>query len=390
MKPPASSQSRLSAISGELEKTLQTKEISGLDALRALAVMLVLCEHFKVVKVPSGSLGVMIFFVLSGFLITSMLLKEYRKSGSISFRNFYRRRAFRIFPTFYVCWILTAIVQSLAHIFYWKSSIVSFFYMMDYGRGLYPERFVQLAHLWISWSLAVEEKFYLLWPLLLLWLLKRRSTLIRTMCLIILGQWIYRAILYLGFHVHWTYVYSTFEMRVDALLVGCLLAILVQGDKTRLICCQVLRWQWLSAIPMVVLALIVVLPEGKPPLHLVLWSLQPVIIAAWLLQFMYWGARSWVVCSSFLVRFTARISYALYLYHPLAGQIIYELHARYPEYRAVLRLGYSAAVLTLVMSIASYYCVERPFMRMRDKGGPLREEPTPPAMLRPEGALDLP
>jgi peptidoglycan/LPS O-acetylase OafA/YrhL len=389
-KPPASSSASLATISDDLEKVLKTKVISGLDALRTIAVSLVLVEHFGVVKGQTGSLGVMIFFVLSGFLITSMLLKEYRKSGSISLRNFYRRRAFRIFPTFYVCWILTTIVQYLSHRLYWKTAIISFFYMMDYGRGLAPARMVDLLHLWISWSLAIEEKFYLLWPLLLLWLLKKRSTLIRTMCFIIVGQWTYRAILYLGFHVHWTYVYSTFDMRVDALLVGCLLAVLAEGDRTRLLACQVLRWQWLSAIPAVILALIAMDPPSRPSLYLLSFTLQPILIAAWLLQFVYWGSRSWTICSSFIVRFTARISYSLYLYHPLAGQIIYELHARHPKYSSFLHLGYSAVVLTLVMSIASYYCVERPFIRMRDKGDRSQKKASPPAIFRREGALNLP
>ncbi len=358
-KPQVDADAHLAMINEELAGALKRKVINGLDALRALAIILVLIEHFRLVKAPSGSLGVMIFFVLSGFLITSILLREHRSSGSISLSNFYRRRVFRIFPNFYVCWILTTIVEYFAHRFYWKTSIVSFFYMMDYGRALYSERMQPYLHLWISWSLAVEEKFYLLWPLLLLLLLKKRSTMIRTMCFIILGQWTYRAILYLGFHVRWMYCYSTFDMRADALLAGCLLAIVVEDDLTRRICCQVLRWQSLSAIPALALALMVAFPPKNPPLYLFFWSIQPLIIAVWLLQFVYWGSKSWIICGSPIVRFTARISYSLYLYHPLASQIIYQL--RWPH------LGYSAAVLTLLMSTLAYYGVERPFMRMRDK-----------------------
>ena len=230
----------LSAIDQELGGALKAKVISGLDALRALAISLVLLDHYELLDhlwggrhLYFGSLGVMIFFVLSGFLITSMLLKEYRRSGSISLRNFYRRRAYRIFPTFYVCWIITTIVECLAHTYRWKTSVVSFFYLMDYGRALFPLSERPYLHLWISWSLAIEEKFYLLWPLLLLLLLKRQSALIRTMCAIIAGLWIYRAILFLGFHVSWEYLYSAFEMRADSLLTGCLLSILVERERTR-------------------------------------------------------------------------------------------------------------------------------------------------------------
>jgi len=378
---PAQPQVSLPAIDQELGKVLNTKVISGLDALRALAVSLVLIDHFRLadhifgVRRELGSLGVMIFFVLSGFLITSMLLKEHRRTGDISLTNFYRRRAYRIFPTFYCCWILTTVVECLAHQFYWKTAVVSFFYFMDYGRGFAPENVQPYLHMWISWSLAVEEKFYLLWPVLLLFLLKKRPTLIRVMVSIILGQWTYRAILYLVFHVRWIYIYSTFDMRADTLLVGCLLAILVENDRTRLLCCGLLRWQWLSILPPLALALAVIVPLANKPVYLFVLSIQPLIIAAMLLQAVYWGSKSWTICSTGLVRMTAHLSYALYLYHPLASQIIYLIHVRH--------LGYSAAALTLLMATASYYLVERPFMRMRDRQKPRHEAPGSAGTIQP-------
>jgi peptidoglycan/LPS O-acetylase OafA/YrhL len=371
----------LQAIDQELGKVLNSKVISGLDALRALAVSLVLIDHFRLVdhifdvRRELGSLGVMIFFVLSGFLITSMLLKEHRKTGDISLTNFYRRRAYRIFPTFYCCWILTTVVECLSHQFYWKTAAVSFFYFMDYGRGLAPENMQPHLHMWISWSLAIEEKFYLLWPVLLLFLLKKRPALIRVMVSIILGQWAYRAILYLVFHVRWIYVYSTFDMRADTLLVGCLLAILVENDRTRLLCCGLLRWQWLSILPPLALALAVIVPLANKAAYLFALSIQPLIVAAMLLQAVYWGSKSWTICSTGLVRMTAHLSYALYLYHPLASQIIYVLHVRH--------LGYSAAALTLLMATASYYLIERPFMRMRDRQKPPHEAPGPAGTIQP-------
>jgi peptidoglycan/LPS O-acetylase OafA/YrhL len=361
-EPPIS----LQEIDQELKKALSSRRISGLDALRALAVSLVFIDHFRVidyflgVHLELGWFGVMIFFVLSGFLITSMLLKEHSKTGLISLTSFYRRRAYRIFPTFYCCWILTTAVQCLAHRFYWKTAAVSFFYLMDYGRALAPENMQQYLHMWISWSLAVEEKFYLLWPLLLSFLLKRRPKLIRVMAAIILAQWTYRATLYIGFNVNWAYVYSTFDMRLDALLVGCLLGILVENDRTRLQCCRLLRQQSMSVLPPLALIVMAISPPTNKAAFLASWSLQPLIIAVLLLQTAYWGSRSWAFCRSGVVRVTACLSYSLYLYHPLAGQIVYVLHMRH--------LGYYAISLTLLMAAASYHLVERPFMRLRDRG----------------------
>jgi peptidoglycan/LPS O-acetylase OafA/YrhL len=355
----------------EFRKALQSKVISGLDGLRALAVSLVLIDHFRLIdhltglRLELGSFGVMIFFVLSGFLITSMLLREHSKTGRISLANFYRRRAYRIFPTFYCCWILTTVVECLVHQFYWKTAVVSFFYFMDYGRALAPDNMQRYLHMWISWSLAVEEKFYLLWPLLLIFLLKKKSRLISTLVAIILGQWTYRAILYLIFNVKWMYLYHTFDMRLDALLVGCLTAVIVENDSTRRLCCGLFRWQSLSILPPLVLAVMAIAPTSNKAFFLLCWSIQPLIAAAMLLQMTYWGAKSWTVCSSPPVRVTAHLSYALYLYHPLASQIVYVLHMRH--------LGYYAIVLTLAMATASYHFVEVPFMRLRDRRSPFRE-----------------
>lgn len=380
---PTRVQVGLKEVDQELREALSAKVISGLDALRALAVSLVLIDHFRVtdhligMRLELGSFGVMIFFVLSGFLITSMLLKEHSETGGISLTNFYRRRAYRIFPTFYCCWIITTVVECLARQFYWKTAVVSFFYLMDYGRALAPDNLQRYLHMWISWSLAIEEKFYLLWPPLLLFLLKRRSTLVRVMVAIILGQWTYRAILYLVCDVRWGYFYHTFDMRLDALLVGCLLAILVQNDATRLFCCGLLRWQSLSALPPLLLVFIAIAPPIDKAAFLLVWSVQPLIAAAMLLQAVYWGSKSWTVCSSGAVRMTAHLSYALYLYHPLAGKIVYVfmLHMRH--------LGYYAVALTLLMATASYYLVERPFMRLRDRQHPPHGIVDPPGALQP-------
>jgi peptidoglycan/LPS O-acetylase OafA/YrhL len=90
--------------------------------------------------------------------------------------------------------------------------------------------------------------------------------------------------------------------------------------------------------------------------------MKPLIVAVMLLQVVYWGAKSWTFVGHATVRSTAQLSYALYLYHPLAGRIVKLLGIRH--------LGYPAVILTLIMAAASYYLVERPFMRMRDRQRP--------------------
>ena len=110
---------------------------------------------------------------------------------------------------------------------------------------------------------------------------------------------------------------------------------------------------------LVILGLLYMQTFERTPLFIAAWTLQPPVVAIILLQAIYWGSKSWTVCRSAAVRFIAQISYALYLYHPLAREIIHLFRIPYPEYGAML--------LTLLMSASSYYFVERPFMRMRDR-----------------------
>jgi len=138
---------------------------SGLDGLRALAVLVVVASHFQLHS-NGGIVGVDVFFVISGFLITSLLLEERRMTGGISFRNFWGRRALRLFPAL-ACAIVFALLVSLAispsvrH-----QTVVAvpavilyvgnwfFVFGTDHSLGL----------LGPTWSLAIEEQFYLVWP----------------------------------------------------------------------------------------------------------------------------------------------------------------------------------------------------------------------------------
>ena len=146
--------------------------IPQFDSIRAIAVLLVILHHWLPAKnvlnfLPNGKLGVNIFFVLSGFLITGILLKAKKQveSNSINkstvFKNFYIRRTLRIFPIYYlvlmVLWFLNdpALKQNSAYFFTYTSNY------LFYSEQFFPER---LAHLW---SLAVEEQFYIFWPWLI-------------------------------------------------------------------------------------------------------------------------------------------------------------------------------------------------------------------------------
>src|SRR5262245_22242535 len=159
-EPPRVSRGREAFVS-DLQAKLSRSHIPALDGFRAIAVLLVIFYHFGFEKVPGGS-GVTMFFVLSGFLITWLLLKEHEKNGKISLKGFYRRRILRIFPAFYAYWLgLVFLLLITGKSILWPHAIASFVYLTNYYNAILGDPNTGFSH---TWSLAIEEQFYLLWP----------------------------------------------------------------------------------------------------------------------------------------------------------------------------------------------------------------------------------
>jgi peptidoglycan/LPS O-acetylase OafA/YrhL len=143
---------------------MQPKRIPALDGLRGFSIALVVAGHWLEPRLvgwerdmagTAASLGVRIFFVLSGYLITRLLLQERAQKGSIDLRAFYRRRARRILPAS-TCFMLTAFVLFRPQLS-WGHALAAAFYVTNFDPG-HPWF---LGHLW---SLSVEEQFYAIWP----------------------------------------------------------------------------------------------------------------------------------------------------------------------------------------------------------------------------------
>jgi peptidoglycan/LPS O-acetylase OafA/YrhL len=194
-----------------------------LDGLRGIAVGLVLACHLGIQlgfpwAEPLGALGVQLFFALSGFLITRLLVRELDASGTIELKRFYLRRAFRIFPAFYAFLAVVAllILRGLVTDTNWRSFAAAALYISNI-RG----SSVTLGH---TWSLAVEEQFYALWPLTLTLIPAVRRRRITTQIILVFFSW--RAVA-IALEL-WPYGSSVFyertDFRLDSLLVGGLLA----------------------------------------------------------------------------------------------------------------------------------------------------------------------
>lgn len=164
------------------------KYIKGFDGLRAFSIILVLLTHLgvfdsfrggyffenRMYPVFSGVTGVTVFFTLSGFLITRILFAERLATGSINLKNFYMRRFLRLLPPLLIFYTAIAILMYTGAIYATgKGFLLSFFYL--YNFVFYQYYTPELGH---TWSLAVEEQFYLLWPLVLFYCNTRKALLI--------------------------------------------------------------------------------------------------------------------------------------------------------------------------------------------------------------------
>jgi peptidoglycan/LPS O-acetylase OafA/YrhL len=346
----------------------------ALDGLRAVAVLAVIAYHLDFGWAKGGYLGVDVFFVLSGFLITSLLVGEWGRSGAIGFRSFWARRARRLLPALALLLLALGLYaglhgpgldgstlrpDALFTMFYsanWHQVFAHQSYFAQYGPAS------PLRH---TWSLAIEEQFYLLWPLVLMGLLvlakgRRHSVLVATGVLAV-GSAALMALLY---HpgVDPSRVYYGTDTRAFELLVGAGLAVLLaRRPPLRSPALGVLNVAGAVSMGLLVYAIVAV---GGPPGWLYQGGLLgATVLVALVIANVIQPRRG--PLGAFLslppLRFIGIISYGLYLWHwpviVLATQATTGVSG-YPL--KALQVG-----LALGLATASYYVVERPIRRAR-------------------------
>jgi len=230
--------------------------VASLDGLRAISIAFVILGHlagtrgFPIVSatIPAAlaALGVRVFFVISGFLITRLLLIEQEKHGSVRLTTFYFRRAFRIFVPYYA---FLAAVAIAARVGWLELAPGDMGYALSYATNFHPHR---AWALWHTWSLSIEEQFYLIWPALLVVFGVRRS-------LFVAGAWLLAAPCWrilLGYSAPGSHaeIGHTFGTVADALAVGCLLAGVRDGLWRDARYRFLLRSRWFALVPLAVLA----------------------------------------------------------------------------------------------------------------------------------------
>ena len=336
------------------------KRIPGLDGLRAISIVLVLCGHLigthGFYNNPAlwdhtgdfANLGVRVFFVISGYLITLLLLKEVTSTGTISLKGFYARRALRIFPASYSLILFVTFASVFGVITLRRADLLhAYSYTMNYS----VDRSWWLGHLW---SLSVEEQFYLLWPATLLFLGIRKG-LRAAIGVVILVPLVRLATDYL-----WIFqrpiIGNTFQTIADAIATGCILA----GYKDDLLRLswfrRITRSRLFFLIPIAALALN--LKPGGRIRWFVLETIMNVLIAMCVCRVTThtgdWAGRllNWQP-----ITYVGVLSYSLYLWQQLfINRNSNVWTERFPQ-NLILAVG--AALLC-------HYFIELPFLRLRD------------------------
>jgi peptidoglycan/LPS O-acetylase OafA/YrhL len=199
----------------------------SLDGVRGVAVLTVMLYDARVANFRGGFLGVDIFFVLSGFLITGLLFPEWHQAGSVNLRRFYLRRALGLLPALMALLLLALAFprvftprledgQSPRH---WRAALASISYASNWVRAFDLTDMSFLAH---TWSLGIEEQFYTLWPLAFLAVLATRNRRFWSIVVVscgIVGSAVLRAMSWHGPESMLRDYYSL-ETRLDSLLLG--------------------------------------------------------------------------------------------------------------------------------------------------------------------------
>ena len=364
----------------KLERDLPAK-VEALDGLRGIAILLVLCCHFhaildsdpKFVDITPwaplnqlllrGFLGVDLFFVLSGFLITSLLFKTNIQKPYESMRHFYIRRVLRLFPALFALLFASFIVSyfekySLSE--QWTTTWSAVLFISNWNlKWNFGHIQSDLGHLW---SLAVEEQFYLIWPSILIALRYFRSP--RWMYFLVVTSLVTLVVLHRielwNANEPWLFLYSRTDTRVDSMLVGCLVAFTYRYFD--------IDTKFLKALG--VIATIVVIPlayhyaggtqgflyKGGFTLFAVLFGL--IILACVSCESVGTG-----FLSNRILKWFGKVSYGLYLWHV----IIFRISERHFHFGSNAFRFVTTTVFSLLVAELSWRFIEQPFLRLKNR-----------------------
>lgn len=342
------------------ESFLATRKFGALDGLRALSVLAVIWHHTSGTPGPrishSGFMGVDFFFAISGFLITTLLIRERERTADISLRNFYARRALRIFPLYYAVLALYILLVFATERDTPKGT--QFFRNLPAFLTYTVNWFVDLSTgtavpFYFSWSLSTEEQFYLLWPPLLvgaLLLSKGRIWAPLTALLTLVALSVGAGVLFDAQVLPWR-ILASLSLPI---LLGAAFAIIVNTRRGYAAVAVVLGWWW--SAPAVFGVMIAALWFGAPP-----WSIQIIMAIAVTAVTIRENTLMHPVLTWRPLAFIGVISYGIYLMHMLCANVV----RRIVHEDQGLALCAGTTILVIAVAYLSFRYFETPLLRIK-------------------------
>jgi len=343
---------------------MTAKYIPSLNGLRALSIMFVLISHiqsrnFNHLDSPGGQIGVNIFFIISGFLITFLLFEEEKQKGSISLKKFYFRRILRIFPVYYFL-LLTYFILQLSGVmhFHVNSWITSLTYTKYFPVTNSSEW--ETGHLW---SLSIEEHFYLLWPFIFYFLKPYR---IAIALIVVLVTPVFRGL----YMMHNTDLIGemTIFQRADALMIGCLFA-LYYKEISNFILNIVSNHKFLIFLPFLGILLCMGLKRVISTDNLFVQAsikamagstgtLTSIFVGIVILASINFQNNIWYdFLNNKIMNYIGKLSYSLYIWQ----QIFFSHHIGFLSKLPI------NIICIVTAAITSYNLIEKPFLKLKSK-----------------------
>jgi peptidoglycan/LPS O-acetylase OafA/YrhL len=368
-----------------LSKDKKTSRNVTLDVIRGIAILMVILSHlalvdkqvvitslskyiqlcFSVIKVGGWS-GVDLFFVLSGFLISGLLFKEYRQTGTIKVKTFLIRRGFKIYPGFVLFIVFTFVFETLLSLHYHKSSFLT----TDYVKDLF---FLHnyLGGRWdTTWSLDVEEAFYFLLPVFLLIYIHFNKISLKglinsylvLLILGIIGRYIMN-MRYPAYNFQLQYTYS--HLRLDALFFGVLLSFLYHYHKEQL-------FAFFSRFKYVIMigSILMILPDfifrrdQNNWISIYLLSTNPIAYGSLLILALKSKSK---VFGNGVLAFIGRNSYAMYLWFPFLNVYLQKYFQPHASERSFTLYFILYITGTILVGMLITKAIEQPLLKLRDR-----------------------